>query len=306
MNSDDIFPPVNPRLSADAISPTLMKNSKDNWIQVAGHPKIFAPASAITVWKRRLTNDSHEYETYLELQNDVIRSLVPQFYQQVEYNGEYFIELENLLKHFHDPNIMDIKLGTRTFQESEVKNETLRTDLYNKMVLIDPNAPNSEERKCKALTKLRYMQFREQQSSSAQLGFRIEAVRMSGESPNSNLQKVRNTDQVCSVLNNFLNNHKKVSYALSRRLKEMCKIFESSLFFKTHEFIGSSLLVIYDEYGQTGIWLIDFHKTYSIPEHIRINHRSKWQLGNYEDGFLFGLDNLIKIWNDVTDNDMKF
>lgn len=302
MSLGDIFPLVNPRLSTDTTSPILMKNNTDNWIQLAGHPEIFAPASSVTVWKRRLAKDSNEYETYLRLQNDKMHSLVPQFYQQIEYNGQYFIEIENLLKHFHDPNIMDIKLGTRTFLESEVKNQTLRTDLYNKMILIDPNAPNTEERKQKALTKLRYMQFREQQSSSAQLGFRIDAIRMSGEFPNSNLQKIQNKDQIYSVLKSFLNSHKEVSHALCQRLKEMCKLFESSIFFKTHEFIGSSLLIIYDEFGQSGIWLIDFSKTFAVPDHIQINHRSKWQLGNYEDGFLTGMDNLIKIWNEVADS----
>jgi 1D-myo-inositol-triphosphate 3-kinase len=62
--------------------------------------------------------------------------------------------------------------------ESEVKNPVLRKDLYEKMVKLCPDAPTQEEREEKAITKLRYMQFREEESSTADYGFRIEALRV--------------------------------------------------------------------------------------------------------------------------------
>lgn len=46
------------------------------------------------------------------------------------------------------------------------------------MVALDPTAPTPEEHATKAVTKLRYMQFREQQSSTCSLGFRIEAMKV--------------------------------------------------------------------------------------------------------------------------------
>lgn len=75
--------------------------------------------------------------------------------------------------------IMDIKIGTRTFLESEVCNTTKRKDLFKKMVDIDPEEPTAEERQLEAITKLRYMQFRERESSTSSLGFRIEAAHVS-------------------------------------------------------------------------------------------------------------------------------
>lgn len=46
------------------------------------------------------------------------------------------------------------------------------------MVKVDPSAPTNEENQMQAVTKLRYMMFREQQSSSCSLGFRIEAIKV--------------------------------------------------------------------------------------------------------------------------------
>lgn len=46
------------------------------------------------------------------------------------------------------------------------------------MIAVDPEAPNAEERKLQAVTKLRYMQFREEQSSTCSHGFRIEAMKV--------------------------------------------------------------------------------------------------------------------------------
>ncbi|GIY82828.1 kinase [Caerostris extrusa] len=48
---------------------------------------------------------------------------------------------------------------------------------------LTPTAPTSEELEAKALfQKLRYMQFRENLSSSAELGFRIEGFKVIGSS----------------------------------------------------------------------------------------------------------------------------
>lgn len=69
----------------------------------------------------------------------------------------------------------------RTFMESEVKNPVLRKDLYEKMVKLCPGAPTPEEREQQAITKLRYMQFREEESSTAEYGFRIEALRVGSQ-----------------------------------------------------------------------------------------------------------------------------
>ncbi|VDP17959.1 unnamed protein product [Soboliphyme baturini] len=135
------------------------------------------PASDRTLWKKRSGNDN-ETNIYLQISKDILCSFTPKFYREVEYKGEVFIEIEDLTQRFSNPAIMDIKMGTRTFLESEVTNPMKRHDLYKKMISLDPEEPTVEEKAEESITKLRYMQFRENESSTAMYGFRIDAVKV--------------------------------------------------------------------------------------------------------------------------------
>jgi 1D-myo-inositol-triphosphate 3-kinase len=115
------------------------------------------------------------------MEDVALRGLTPKFFKEIIHNSDSFIEIQDLLSQFPNTTeraIMDIKIGFRTFLEAEVSNTTKRKDLFKKMIEIDPNEPTEQEHADGAITKLRYMQFRERESSTATLGFRIEAAQV--------------------------------------------------------------------------------------------------------------------------------
>lgn len=73
---------------------------------------------------------------------------------------------------------------------------------------------------------------------------------------------------------------------------------DCSEFFQSHEVIGSSLLFVHDK-SQASIWLIDFAKTVELPQRVVIDHNSAWTVGNHEDGYLIGINNLIDIFTEL-------
>ena len=157
------------------------------------------------------------------------------YYREVEYKGDTFIELQDLLFGFNEPHVMDIKMGTRTFLESEVSKTTGRRDLYQKMIAVDPNAPTQIEHEQKAVTKLRYMQFREQQSSTCSHGFRLEAMKLPGAPPITQLKKVKSHREVLDTLRVFLGYREDVRHKILDKLKELRRRVEMSEYFQTHE-----------------------------------------------------------------------
>jgi 1D-myo-inositol-triphosphate 3-kinase len=176
-------------------------------------------------------------------------------------------------------------------------------DLLAKMMKLDPDEPTEEEAR-NGITKLRYMVFREMLSSSRTLGFRIEGIKLGGEEPLTTFKTKKTREEIALVITEqFLppsigpSIRKKIQVALRDRLEDLRDAADTSQYFQTHEFIGSSLLFIYDLTGHAGIWMIDFGKT--GPTDLPINHRDEWKLGNHEDGYLFGLDTMIDIFNEA-------
>lgn len=118
--------------------------------------------------------------TYESIFGTTLERFAPRCFRAVQDpNTEcgHLLYLEDLTAPYISPCVMDIKIGTRTFRESEVDNPKKRMDLLEKMKKVDSSAPTAEELK-EGVTKLRYMQFREMMSSSSDMGWRIEGMRL--------------------------------------------------------------------------------------------------------------------------------
>lgn len=58
--------------------------------------------------------------------------------------------------------------------------------------------------------------------------------------------------------------------------------------------------------GNTGAWMIDFSKTVPLPQGKTLTHRDDWALGNGEDGYLYGVDSLIKVCQKLYSRVVKY
>ncbi|XP_057679074.1 inositol-trisphosphate 3-kinase A isoform X2 [Corythoichthys intestinalis] len=286
-------------------SPFVMSfKKKYPWIQLAGHAGSFKAGANGRILKKHC---ECEQRCLSLLMRDVLCPYVPGYHGDVEKDGQKYNQMEDLLAEFDCPCVMDCKMGVRTYLEEELtkarKKPTPRPDMYQKMVEVDPEAPSAEENQKKAVTKPRYMQWRETISSTATLGFRIEGVKKEDGTVNRDFKRTKTREQVMAAFNDFVKGNKDILTGYLTRLKEIRSTLETSPFFKTHEVIGSSLLFVHDSKGRAKVWMIDFGKTMALPEGEELDHRASWQEGNREDGYLFGLDCLVDIISTVLDSE---
>ncbi|XP_062908756.1 inositol-trisphosphate 3-kinase A [Mobula hypostoma] len=273
------------------------------WIQLAGHAGSFKPGDDGKILKKYSENEKMCFE---QLKADRLAAFVPGYHGVIKKGEELYIQLDDLLAEFDSPCVMDCKMGVRTYFEEEPmkarEKPKLRKDMYKKMVEVDPHAPTPQEHAQQAITKPRYMQWRESLSSTATLGFRIEGVKRADNVCTTNFKKTKTKEQILQVFEDFVDGNKNIMKAYLMRLLEIQEALESSDFFKVHEVIGSSLLFIHDKSEVAKIWLIDFGKTRKLPNGQTLNHRLRWQEGNREDGYLWGLDNIINITTTILED----
>jgi len=234
------------------------------------------------------------------------------------YHGVAYVEdtkcikLTNLLRGHRSPCVMDCKLGLRTFKEEEVKNNKPRADLYQKLLKMDPEAPTEEETASKTCTKCKYLSTRDSVSSSTSLGMRIEGVAsMEGvRVDQEDLKTLQGDDNVLQTLMLVLpvpvpgNTEctRRMRLVLVRQIVEQLEglldAVVKSGFIRTHELIGTSCLFVVSR-EKASLHLIDFAKTSALEDGVSIDHRSTWQRGNHEDGFILGIENLLRLWKKV-------
>uniref|UniRef100_A0A915DLY8 Kinase n=1 Tax=Ditylenchus dipsaci TaxID=166011 RepID=A0A915DLY8_9BILA len=270
------------------------KSQQEEWKgQVAGHK-----GAIVQLANGHLLKQVNQYETnvYPKVsQDEQIRKYLPTFYGISNTNGKAFLEMENLLANFADESALgtiDVKMGHRTFLENEKNDPTFRPSLFKDKFGLDYSIQKLQG---KPMTKYNFMKLRDTLSSTKSLGFRIDASKLPGEAANNQYGKLKSPgDILATFVRLFGAESSNIRAQLVDRLKEMRDGVENSTFFQTHEVIGSSLLIAYDNQNATA-WIIDFGKTVPLEKGFQIDHRSDWLDGNHEDGYLKGMDNLIEL-----------
>eukprot|EP00929_Paragymnodinium_shiwhaense_P083408 TRINITY_DN4442_c0_g5_i1.p1 TRINITY_DN4442_c0_g5~~TRINITY_DN4442_c0_g5_i1.p1 ORF type:complete len:410 (+),score=54.65 TRINITY_DN4442_c0_g5_i1:167-1396(+) len=236
-----------------------------------------------------------------------------------DLSGQDYLRLQNMTAHdYQGAFVLDCKIGVRTFSEKEARNEKAREDLYLKALALAEEDLTEEEKKRKAITKFRWMNIHDSHTTTICEGFRVDGCVGATRIPQKELQKNKKRADVVQFLHeDFMSlvcPHEelpasvedsvpyKIATGFRDELTAMRSDLESSRFFMTHELIGASLLLVADRTGKTRARIIDLAKTYQIPDGLDdFDHRKPWALGNHEDGWLFGLDNMIDVWSEVVD-----
>ncbi|XP_077477823.1 inositol-trisphosphate 3-kinase A [Stigmatopora argus] len=275
---------------------SAIQKRKLNWVQLAGHKGNFKAADEGSILKKFSENEVQSFE---KLKGDALLPFVPLYHGVVERDGESFIHMADLLASFDLPNVMDCKMGVRTYLEEELvrarERPKPREDLYNKMMEVDTEGPTAQEHSQRGVTKPRYMQWRESMSSSSSMGFRIDGIKKCDGTCRTDFKKTRSEEDIIEVFKGFVEGDVNFIKSYLTRLLAIEQALKTSEFFKQHEVIGSSFLFIHDHTGKAQVWIIDFGKTTTLPEGHVLKHDIPWREGNREDGYLLGLRNLIRI-----------
>uniref|UniRef100_A0A3Q4M3V6 Kinase n=1 Tax=Neolamprologus brichardi TaxID=32507 RepID=A0A3Q4M3V6_NEOBR len=258
---------------------------QSSWVQLAGHQGNFQVSKGGEVLKLYSEVEANCLDC---LMRDPLRPFVPQYHGLVTRGELCYIRLEDLLSGLKRPVIMDCKMGVRTYQEDELVKARvkapLRSDMYQKMVKMDPSAPSAEEHAQRGVTKWRYLQWRDSISSTSTLGFRIEGIMVGVKAREG------------TALFMFIKTIRLIKYLfLSLKMRNNSNLndaLKNSPFFRTHEVIGSSLLFVHD-HSKASVWMIDFGKTTPLPDSQELRHNVPWSEGSREDGYLIGLSSLV-------------
>nr|KAG5712416.1 hypothetical protein BaRGS_023995 [Batillaria attramentaria] len=225
IDTDDELSDWDAPVDVDLLDPPVPRNKVGN----------FQAGDAGSVLKKL---DSREHQCFQRLMHDRLQPFVPEYRGVVEKSGERYVQLQDLLCEFTSPCVMDIKMGVRTYLEEELekarKKPTLRKDLYQKMISVDATAPTVEEQQQEAVTKPRYMRFRDDMSSTSSLGFRIEGIKTNAGS-SKDYKDTRSRESVCTALRGFIGDTESVLPKYIAALSEIAEALQSSNFFKTNE-----------------------------------------------------------------------
>lgn len=279
--------------------------SRYPWKQLAGHNGDFLKDENPT-WILKRAVEPEEVALTEAMNEATMSKCVVEYKGPMLKGGVRYLMLHNLLVGHVDPNILDLKMGQRTYLTFDTKLDKPRTDLLAKMVKIDPSAPTADEQKV-GITKRRYMRFRESRSTTVSHGFRVEACHLSdhlsdveGPAFSKYTKEGQTEQQTLDLLRQACRLRREIQLKVVANLKLLYIRLSQSDYFAEHEIVGSSILVVIGKLGTVTTTMLDFGKT------VRSKHRLSHDISIteiedrncQEDGYLVGLKNLTQMFAD--------
>ena len=155
-------------------------------IRCSGHELHFSRLSEGMLVKQ---TEPVEKDAYASLMGS--KALAPfaaRVFRAVDRPSHVLLYMEDLTSAYDEPCVMDIKMGTRTFQENVADETKRRPDMTGKILKEHESDPTlagevpesnlSQDELDNGVTKFRYMQFREQATTSCKHGWRIEGIHL--------------------------------------------------------------------------------------------------------------------------------
>jgi len=270
---------------------------------IAGHVANFRKTPHGTLLKTTAAAEARTYKAFEAAKSPVARFLPELRHVMDSTRKRVIIEMADLTHGVEQPCLMDIKMATRTFTEEDAASQEQRADLLAKMLKVNPDAATPAEAAAGGITKMRYLRFREGASTSATLGFRVDAVQLAegleGAVPDSNeLKSIHSVGAVNAAIRQYIQYRQPLAAEFALRLRELREALEGDDVFMSHSFVRTSLLFVYSAVTcNCSVHLIDMSKVQKAARVLA--HRGPWQPGNDEDGYLDGLDALIRSFEEL-------
>ncbi len=214
--------------------------------QVGGHPEAFRRHSRGILVKEGCAHEAEIYETLIA--SSALAYHAPHFYRKSQMSndksGLVQLYLQDLTARCARPCVMDVKMGVRTFLESEISNSKRRTDLAAKMV--KRGSALAIEQHADGVTKYEYMRFVDSITSSETLGFRITGMKLSpsgaaGSTPHtpSGTEYLMRHDDLAAAILAFVapGGGTKLARDFLAKLRALRAALEDSSWFRAHELV---------------------------------------------------------------------
>jgi len=271
------------------------------WRQIAGHQGSFKE-SGDPRWILKASSALEHAALCRATEDPELEGAVVGFAETTTKDDKEYLILENVLYGHRNPNIMDVKMGQRTYNALFATDlDVPRADLLRKMADMDPSAPTPEEKKS-GVTKRRYMRYRESVSTTATHGFRIDAIELhaDGKAAFDRYSASKTVDSVRRNFRRVCRDDMRIREAIVEQLRTIEAKLRRSTFFAEHEVVGSSILHVVGSEGTVACKLLDFGKT--VPAKQRLTHDVDVTLvpnTSQEEGYLIGLQALISVWESL-------